>query len=113
MVDWRYSCNIVQMTQAVTIRFFEFGIHLGTRVEGQIIREKILSHLLEGHKVTFDLKGVEVVSNSFADECFAKLTLNFELPTIKSMTHFQNVSDFNRAVIANSFRERLIQAHTS
>lgn len=53
------------------------------------------------------MRGVEVVSNSFADECFAKLTLDFDLPTLKALTHFENVSDFNRAVIANSFRERL------
>ncbi len=99
------------MPQSVIIRFSEFGLHLGTRMEGQIIREKIISFLQEGNKITFDLKGVDIISNSFADECFAKLTLSFDLPTIKAMTHFQNVNDFNRAVIANSFRERLLQAH--
>ena len=97
------------MPQSVIIRFSDHGIHLGTRVEGQVLREKILALLQSGDIVVFDLQGVEVVSNSFADECFAKLTLDFDLPTLKAKTHFQNVSEFNRAVIANSFRERLIQ----
>jgi len=58
-----------------------------------------------------DFDGIEVVSNSFADECIAKLMLEFDLPKVKAHTTFKKASPFIKAVIANSFKERLYAMH--
>ena len=60
----------------VTFSFREFGENLGTRQLGQQVRERLMP-LLEGdERVVLDFTGVDVVSNSFADECFASQVLN-------------------------------------
>ncbi|NNV55058.1 STAS-like domain-containing protein [Limnovirga soli] len=89
------------------IEFGQIGTHLGTRFAGASVREKIISSFGETDKFVFDFTGVETVSNSFADECFAKLIFNFEMEYIKGKTTFQNASPFIKAVIANAFKERL------
>jgi hypothetical protein len=91
------------------IEFKNIGKQLGTRIAGASVREEIVHAINNNEKVVFDFSGVDVVSNSFADECFAKLTLFFSFDTIKSNTTFQNADPFIKAVIANSFRERLSQ----
>lgn len=91
------------------IEFGHIGTHLGTRVAGASVRQTIINSIAEDSNIIFDFKGVETVSNSFADECFAKLIFNFEFKTIKSKTTFQNASPFIKAVIANAFKERLSQ----
>jgi hypothetical protein len=110
VVVWRYICGHNQeFTDNVIIEFKNISSQLGTRIEGESIRKNIVVSLHNNEKVIFDLAGVDIMSNSFADECFAKLTLFFNLETIKEFTHFQNASPFIRAVIANSFKERLSQ----
>lgn len=92
------------------IEFGHIGTHLGTRFAGASVREKIISSFGETDKFVFDFAGVETVSNSFADECFAKLIFNFEMEDIKGKTTFQNASPFIKAVIANAFKQRLTKS---
>jgi hypothetical protein len=89
------------------IEFGEIGTHLGTRFAGASKREKIESVFENTEKFIFDFTGVETVSNSFADECFAKLLFKFEMEKIKEKTTFQNASPFIKAVIANAFKSRM------
>lgn len=93
------------------ILFSTFGKHLSTRMDGAIVRERIVKGIAEDQWIELDFDGVEVVSNSFADECFAKLMLEFDLPKVKAHTTFKNASPFIKAVIANSFKERLQTMH--
>ena len=92
---------------------FEFknvGIHLGTRSNGANVREEIISAIkVTETPIVFDFTGVETVSNSFADECFAKLLLLFPIEIIKQKTTFVNATPFIKAAIANSFKARLSQ----
>ena len=59
----------------VEFKFIEYGTDFGTRDMGQKLREKILALINGEEKVVLDFTGVNVVSNSFADECIAKLLL--------------------------------------
>lgn len=93
------------------ILFSNIGKQLSTRVEGASMRNKIIKSIERGEKVIFDFEGVEIVSNSFADECFAKLVIDFNLPIVKEHTTFKNANPFIKAVIANSFKERLQALH--
>ena len=96
-----------ETTKPMVIQFKNIGIHLGTRILGAEVRSDIIDAIKTSDLVVFDLSEVETISNSFADECFAKLTLFFSIEEVKSKTTFINVTPFIRTVIANSFRERL------
>lgn len=94
------------MVTQKTIILRNFGESIGTRVLGEKIRQGVISDLSSGIKVTFDLSGVEVLSNSFADECFGKLLAFFPLSFIKEHTHFANTNDFVRMVILKAIQQR-------
>lgn len=94
------------------IEFSNIGKQLSTRVAGAAMRRQIIQGIEKNEKVVFDFSGVEIVSNSFADECFAKLMIHFDLPVVKEHTTFQNASPFIKAVIANSFKARLQMIHS-
>lgn len=113
MVILYYLCMQFAYKYQMIIEFKHIGKQLGTRVAGALVREQILDALKKEQKVIFDFTDVDVVSNSFADECFAKLTLFFSLDEVKENTHFQNASPFIKAVIANSFKERLSLLHSA
>jgi hypothetical protein len=93
----------------MVISFKSFGSSLGTREMGGEIRRGLLENIKSHDLLVFDLEGVEVVSNSFADECFAKLLLDFELADLKKKTTFKNASPFVQKAISFAFNERLNQ----
>lgn len=90
-----------------TFKFRDFGENLGTRILGERVRKKLVPLLNEYDKVILDFEGVDVVSNSFADECLAKLLLKMSLDELKHKTTFISVNDFARKNIAVAFSRRL------
>lgn len=96
----------------MVISFKSFSNSLGTREMGAEIRKDLIENIKANSLVTFDLEGVDVMSNSFADECFAKLLFDFELTELKSKTTFKNVAPFVQKAISFAFNERLSQAKT-
>ena len=91
------------------IKFSDFGTHLGTRFHGEQARNIIVNAIKNNDKVEFDFTGVELISNSFADESLAKLLLEFSFDSIKQKTTFTNTIPFVKAIIANAFKSRLVQ----
>ena len=76
----------------VTFKFNQFGEYLGTRMLGASVREKLLPLINGDEKVVLDFTGVNVVSNSFADECIAKLLLEMPLTELKRRTTFRGLN---------------------
>ena len=90
----------------VTFSFREFGENLGTRQLGQQAREKLMP-LLEGNeRVVLDFTGVDVVSNSFADECIAKLLLTMPLAELKARTTFRGLNPLASESVLTALRRR-------
>ena len=90
----------------VTFSFREFGENLGTRQLGQQAREKLMP-LLEGNeRVVLDFTGVDVVSNSFADECIAKLLLTMPLAELKARTTFRGLNRLASESVLTALRRR-------
>jgi hypothetical protein len=84
---------------------------LHTRHLGRQFREEIEKCLLSSEElILFDFMGVRTVTNSFADECFAKLLLNIELKEIQKRTTFKNVSPLIEKIILKAFKERALEA---
>ncbi len=90
-----------------TFRFIEYGEHLGTRQLGERVREQLWPLIQSDEKVCLDFEGVDIVSNSFADECIAKLLLTMPLDKLKQHTTFSGLNDFARKNIALALKRRM------
>ncbi|MBQ7570726.1 MAG: STAS-like domain-containing protein [Bacteroidaceae bacterium] len=91
----------------ITFRFRDFGEHLGTRQLGEKVRGQLWPLVQGDEKVRLDFEGVDVVSNSFADECIAKLLLFIPLDELKQRTTFSGLNDFARKNIALALKRRM------
>ena len=91
----------------VKFEFRNIGEYLGTRQLGEQVRNQLLPLIQDNEKVELDFSSVEVVSNSFADECLAKLLMLMSLEELKQHTTFTGVNDLARKNIAIAFRRRL------
>ena len=96
----------------VQFKFIEFGENLGTRQLGSRVRNILLPLVSENEKVVLDFYGVNVVSNSFADECLGKLLLYMSLDELKKKTTFANVNDFAKKNIVIAFKRRIKRVQT-
>lgn len=77
---------------SVEFKFSDYGTDFGTRDMGQKLRQKLSALIASGEKVVLDFTGVNVVSNSFADECIAKLLLEMPLDELKRHTTFRGLN---------------------
>jgi hypothetical protein len=93
--------------ETTRIEFGEIGVNIGTRFAGHNTREKIVDALKSGKKVVFCFTGVEKVSESFADECFAKLLEIFTSEFIRDNTSYEGADPFIKGAIRKAFVERI------
>ncbi len=91
------------------IKFAQISNSLGTRSLGQKLRLNIESAIFNDDFVVFDFKDVNSISHSFADECFAKLLLSFEIQELKKKSTFKDVNPLIKKVISFTMKERAIQ----
>lgn len=87
-------------------RFSQFGTDFGTREMGARIREQLLPLLAEDACVALDFTGVNVVSNSFADECIAKLLLTIPLSQLKKRITFSGLNSMAERSILVAMQRR-------
>ncbi len=90
----------------VEFKFIEYGTDFGTRDMGKKLREKLLPLIKEGDKVVLDFTGVNVVSNSFADECIAKLLFEMPLEELKRCTTFRGLNPLAERSVLVALRRR-------
>ena len=95
----------------VTFSFKEYGENLGTRPLGKRVREQLMPLLEQNERVVLDFTGVNVVSNSFADECIAKLLLTMPLADLKARTTFRGLNPIaSESVLTALQRRHLVMA---
>ena len=95
----------------VTSSFREYGENLGTRPLGKRVREQLMPLLEQDERVVLDFTGVNVVSNSFADECIAKLLLTMPLSDLKAHTTFRGLNPVaSESVLTALQRRHLVMA---
>lgn len=90
----------------VTFNFKEYGENLGTRPLGKRVRESLQPLIEQNDLVVLDFTGVNVVSNSFADECIAKLLLVMSLAELKSRTTFRGLNPIASECVLTALRRR-------
>lgn len=59
-----------------------------------------------GDVVVLDFTGVDVVSNSFADECIAKLLLTMSLAELKDRTTFRGLNPLASESVLTALKRR-------
>ena len=93
----------------IVFKFSNYGDSLGTRNIGARIRTD-LRPLLDGdEKVVLDFSGIDTVTNSFADECIAKLLLEMPLSELKSKTTFTGLTPLAERSILTALKRRQLQ----
>lgn len=92
----------------VTFNFIQFGENLGTRQLGAKVRDILMPLLQSEDKVVLDFSGVNVVSNSFADECIAKLLLEIPLEELKKRTTFRGLNPIAHQSMLTAIQRRHI-----
>ena len=97
----------------VEFKFIEYGTDFGTRDMGMKLREKLLPLIQENDKVVLDFTGVNVVSNSFADECIAKLLLDMPLSELKQHTTFRGLNPMAERSVLVALQRRYKVLKTS
>ena len=90
----------------VTFSFREYGENLGTRPLGKRVREQLMPLLEQDERVVLDFTGVNVVSNSFADECIAKLLLTMPLSELKAHTTFRGLNPVASECVLTALQRR-------
>lgn len=86
-----------------TIRFSEIGSSLGTRDLAARLRDDVLLDIDQIDKIIFDFEGVNVITNSFANEYFGKLIERISVEKFRNKFAFINVNDFIQRVLISSF----------
>ena len=82
---------------------------MGTRLLGAKIRAD-LRPLLDGNdRVVLDFSGIDTVTNSFADECIAKLLLEMPLEELKAKTTFTGLTPLTEKSILTALKRRHMQ----
>lgn len=93
----------------VEFKFSNYGDSMGTRLLGARIRAD-LRPLLDGEeRVVLDFSGIDIVTNSFADECIAKLLLEIPLEELKAKTTFKGVTPLAERSILSALKRRQMQ----
>lgn len=90
----------------VVFKFSQFGTDFGTRDMGARIREQLLPLLKGDERIALDFTGVNVVSNSFADECIAKLLLEMPLEELKKKNTFIGLNPLARTSVLTALQRR-------
>ena len=79
---------------------------MGTRPLGKRVRELLQPLIEQNDCVVLDFTGVNVVSNSFTDECIAKLLLVMSLTELKRRTTFRGLNPIATESVLTALRRR-------
>lgn len=86
--------------------FSQFATDFGTREMGAKIRELLRPLLVDNNCIALDFTDVNVVSNSFADECIAKLLIEMPLEELKQRITFRGLNPMAERSILVALQRR-------
>lgn len=92
--------------EKIVIELGNYGMHIGNRFLGRQIREEIQKIFQAENDVILDLAGVKSISESFADECFAKLLNTYSVEDIRKRVTYRNAPVLLKGPIYAVFREK-------
>lgn len=89
-------------------KFNEYGKRLSTRDQGREVKA-VFDKLYDStsNKITLDFSGIELVTNSFADELIGKKIIEVGIDNFKSKTTFINLKPFVAMCIKKAIDNRV------
>lgn len=86
--------------------FAQFATDFGTREMGAKIREQLRLLFTDNSRIALNFSGVNVVSNSFADECIAKLLIDYPIQELKQRITFHGLNSMAERSILVALQRR-------
>ena len=80
-----------------------------TREDGLIINDIIRNAWDNEDKIIIDLNNITIASVSFLDEAFGKLAFNYPKDILVKKLSFENINEFDRALLNDIFVSRFHQ----
>ena len=91
----------------MTIKMRDFGRSLVTRSAGRLAYDAISPAVASAtERVVLDFEGVDVITNSFADEVFGHLVLDMGMDELRARTTFRGVQPFFAQVVRTAMDSR-------
>jgi hypothetical protein len=85
------------------------GKNVVTRADGKKVHDLIVEHWNAAEKIKVDFGNVLVASVSFFDEIFGKLALEYGKNELTMKLKFENIQEFDRALLNDILISRLRQ----
>lgn len=83
------------------------GESLISRTEGCILRDKLVNYIKTDDYIEINFRGVNRITQSFADEFIGKLVYEIEFDCFKNKVKFSNTSDEIKKIIKFAMQNRL------
>ncbi|MCK9374697.1 MAG: STAS-like domain-containing protein [Syntrophobacterales bacterium] len=80
-----------------------------TREDGQIINDMIVHSWEREERIVIDFSNILIASVSFLDEAFGKLSFYFPKEILIKKLYFDNIQDYDRALLNDIFISRYHQ----
>jgi len=87
-----------------------YGTDLSSRHRASELRREIVQRIKSGESVRIDVGGVRTLSDSFADELFAVITVEHGVDWFRDNVSVENATPAIRQTILEAIHERLSSA---
>ena len=91
------------------MRLCDQGTRLLTRDDGEKLRRSLRARLAGGERLEIDFEGVEVITPSFADECFGRLLLEIGRPKFRESVRLRTADETIRRLVNHVLAHRAAQ----
>ena len=88
----------------MNLKMNKFGKTLGLRLIGKEICQQIIPVISREEKIILDFKGVDMLTDSCADEIFTTLIHQYGFDTFKKFTGFSNYNKQIENIILNKIQ---------
>lgn len=94
----------------MVIKMNAFGNSLVTRESGRAAYDSIIGQMRNTGDVTeFDFSGIELITNSFADEVFGRMAFEYGIDTMRKRTTFSHIDRMWAIVVRSVIDSRSAQ----
>lgn len=97
----------------MNVEMKKFGTVLSTRQSGRVAFDEVAPMVRAGKKIVFDFCGVDSVTNSFADELFGRLVMEFGFSALRASTSFIGIDSFSALSIRTAMERRAAACATA
>ena len=77
----------------------EYGKQTVSRDDGKVVADRLIRAMKKEDKIVIDFSNILIASVSFFDEAFGKLAFKYPKEVLVEKLRFENMEDFDRALL--------------